>query len=54
MQDGVVHMALSPDGTKLAAVYLSGSLSVWQVPSLRQQNIWSVDQQVFLQWNLLI
>lgn len=54
IQDGVVHMALSPDGTKLAVVYLSGSLSLWQVPSLCQQNVWSVDQQVFLRCNLLI
>lgn len=39
-------MALSPEGTKLAALHLSGTLSLWQVPSLRQENIWSINQQV--------
>lgn len=39
-------MSLSPDSTKLAALHLSGTLSLWQVPSLRQQCMWSIDDQV--------
>ncbi|XP_022807104.1 neuroblastoma-amplified sequence-like isoform X1 [Stylophora pistillata] len=44
-QDGVVYMSLSPDGTKLAALHLSGTLSLWQVPSLRCQRMWTKDEQ---------
>ncbi|KAM7430043.1 hypothetical protein ABFA07_019200 [Porites harrisoni] len=43
--DGVAQMSLSPDGTKLAALHVSGTLSLWHVPSLRQKTMWSVDEQ---------
>ncbi|XP_063771451.1 NBAS subunit of NRZ tethering complex isoform X2 [Pseudophryne corroboree] len=39
-QDGVFKMSLSPDGTLLAVIHLSGKLSVWEVPSLRHQGEW--------------
>jgi len=39
-------MSLSPDGTKLAALHLSGALSLWQVPSLRHKRTWTQDDQV--------
>ena len=44
----MVYMSLSPDGTKLAALHLSGALSLWQVPSLRHKRTWMQDKQVLL------
>ncbi|XP_042359181.1 neuroblastoma-amplified sequence [Plectropomus leopardus] len=44
-KDGVFRMSLSPDGTLLAVIHFSGSLSLWDVPSLRQRATWSQDQQ---------
>lgn len=44
----MVYMSLSPDGTKLAALHLSGALSLWQVPSLRHKRTWMQDEQVLL------
>lgn len=42
-------MSLSPDGTLLAAVHFSGTLSVWAVPSLRPQGEWRQNEQVSFQ-----
>ena len=42
----MVYMSLSPDGTKLGALHLSGALSLWQVPSLRHIRTWMQDEQV--------
>ncbi|KAJ7341060.1 hypothetical protein JRQ81_004751, partial [Phrynocephalus forsythii] len=39
-QDGVFKMSLSPDGTRLAVIHFSGKLTIWGVPSLRQQGEW--------------
>ncbi|XP_024408243.2 NBAS subunit of NRZ tethering complex [Desmodus rotundus] len=44
-QDGIFKMSLSPDGTLLAAIHFSGRLSVWAVPSLRQQGEWRQKEQ---------
>ncbi|XP_072107378.1 NBAS subunit of NRZ tethering complex isoform X1 [Mobula birostris] len=44
-QDGVFKMRLSPDGTLLAAIHLSGQLTLWEIPSLRQQKEWKQEMQ---------
>ena len=41
-------MSLSPDGSLLAAIHFSGKLSIWAVPSLKQQGVWSQEEQVRL------
>ncbi|XP_026374900.3 NBAS subunit of NRZ tethering complex isoform X2 [Ursus arctos] len=44
-QDGIFKMSLSPDGTLLAAIHFSGKLSIWAVPSLKQQGEWNQNEQ---------
>ncbi|XP_006869532.1 PREDICTED: neuroblastoma-amplified sequence-like, partial [Chrysochloris asiatica] len=44
-QDGVFKMSLSPDGTLLAAIHFSGKLSIWAIPSLKQQGEWNQNEQ---------
>ncbi|NXY05652.1 NBAS protein, partial [Pteruthius melanotis] len=44
-QDGVFKMNLSPDGALLAAIHFSGKLTIWSVPSLRQQGEWDQTAQ---------
>uniref|UniRef100_A0A8C0BT65 NBAS subunit of NRZ tethering complex n=1 Tax=Buteo japonicus TaxID=224669 RepID=A0A8C0BT65_9AVES len=44
-QDGVFKMNLSPDGALLAAVHFSGKLTIWSIPSLRQQGEWDQTDQ---------
>uniref|UniRef100_A0A8C9NH09 NBAS subunit of NRZ tethering complex n=1 Tax=Serinus canaria TaxID=9135 RepID=A0A8C9NH09_SERCA len=44
-QDGVFKMNLSPDGTLLAAIHFSGKLTIWSIPSLRQQGEWDQTTQ---------
>ncbi|CAI5769585.1 neuroblastoma-amplified sequence isoform X1 [Podarcis lilfordi] len=44
-QDGVFKMSLSPDGTRLAAIHFSGKLTIWGIPSLRQQGEWEQSDQ---------
>ncbi|XP_074847388.1 NBAS subunit of NRZ tethering complex isoform X2 [Carettochelys insculpta] len=44
-QDGVFKMSLSPDGTLLAAIHFSGKLTIWGIPSLRQQGEWDQRDQ---------
>ncbi|XP_052042051.1 NBAS subunit of NRZ tethering complex isoform X3 [Apodemus sylvaticus] len=44
-QDGIFKMSLSPDGSLLAAIHFSGKLSIWAVPSLKQQGVWSQEEQ---------
>nr|XP_030700432.1 neuroblastoma-amplified sequence isoform X2 [Globicephala melas] len=43
--DGIFKMRLSPDGTLLAAVHFSGKLSIWAIPSLKQQGEWNQSEQ---------
>ncbi|XP_010124939.1 PREDICTED: neuroblastoma-amplified sequence-like, partial [Chlamydotis macqueenii] len=45
-QDGVFKMNLSPDGALLAAIHFSGKLTIWSIPSLRQQGEWDQTDQV--------
>ncbi|XP_036729104.1 neuroblastoma-amplified sequence isoform X1 [Balaenoptera musculus] len=44
-QDGIFKMSLSPDGTLLAAIHFSGRLSIWAIPSLKQQGEWNQNEQ---------
>ncbi|XP_077167102.1 NBAS subunit of NRZ tethering complex isoform X2 [Paroedura picta] len=44
-QDGVFRMSLSPDGTRLAAIHFSGKLTIWAIPSLKQQGEWEQSDQ---------
>ncbi|XP_061478724.1 NBAS subunit of NRZ tethering complex isoform X2 [Rhineura floridana] len=44
-QDGVFKMSLSPDGTRLAAIHFSGKLTIWGIPSLKQQGEWEQTDQ---------
>uniref|UniRef100_A0A8C4LN66 NBAS subunit of NRZ tethering complex n=1 Tax=Equus asinus asinus TaxID=83772 RepID=A0A8C4LN66_EQUAS len=44
-QDGIFKMTLSPDGTLLAAIHFSGKLSIWAIPSLKQQGEWNQSEQ---------
>ncbi|KAJ1077714.1 hypothetical protein K5549_011041 [Capra hircus] len=44
-QDGIFKMSLSPDGTLLAAIHFSGKLSIWAIPSLKQQGEWMQHEQ---------
>uniref|UniRef100_E1BFA8 NBAS subunit of NRZ tethering complex n=1 Tax=Bos taurus TaxID=9913 RepID=E1BFA8_BOVIN len=44
-QDGIFKMSLSPGGTLLAAIHFSGKLSIWAIPSLKQQGEWTQHEQ---------
>ncbi|EAX00903.1 neuroblastoma-amplified protein, isoform CRA_d [Homo sapiens] len=44
-QDGIFKMSLSPDGMLLAAIHFSGKLSIWAIPSLKQQGEWGQNEQ---------
>uniref|UniRef100_A0A8C0UQH5 NBAS subunit of NRZ tethering complex n=1 Tax=Cyanistes caeruleus TaxID=156563 RepID=A0A8C0UQH5_CYACU len=44
-RDGVFKMNLSPDGALLAAIHFSGKLTIWSIPSLRQQGEWDQTAQ---------
>ncbi|XP_014445107.1 neuroblastoma-amplified sequence isoform X2 [Tupaia chinensis] len=44
-QDGIFKMSLSPDGMLLAAIHFSGKLSIWAIPSLKQQGEWNQNEQ---------
>lgn len=39
-------MSLSPDASLLAALHMSGALSIWEVPSLRLRYMWPLEEQV--------
>lgn len=41
----VVKLSLSKDSSCLAAIHLSGAVSVWSIPSLKCQHYWSLDRQ---------
>lgn len=45
-QDGVFRMSLSPDGTVLAVIHFSGSLSLWDIPSFKLRGSWKQEEQV--------
>ncbi|XP_029451786.1 neuroblastoma-amplified sequence [Rhinatrema bivittatum] len=44
-QDGIFKLSLSPDGTLLAAIHFSGKLTIWGLPSLKQQGKWHQNDQ---------
>ncbi|XP_062857972.1 NBAS subunit of NRZ tethering complex [Trichomycterus rosablanca] len=44
-QDGVFRMSLSPDDAMLAVIHFSGTLSVWDIPSLKQRSSWKQEEQ---------
>ncbi|XP_054977538.1 NBAS subunit of NRZ tethering complex [Sorex araneus] len=44
-QDGIFKMSVSPDGNLLAAIHFSGKLSIWAIPSLKQQGEWNQNEQ---------
>ncbi|KAL5481498.1 hypothetical protein EMCRGX_G021669 [Ephydatia muelleri] len=44
----MIQMSLSPSGSLLAAVDLSGQLSMWDVPSLKMRKVWGPQDQC--QW----
>lgn len=44
-QDGVFRMSVSPDGLTLAVIHFSGTLSLWDVPSLKQRSSWVQEEQ---------
>uniref|UniRef100_A0A8C6AAF1 NBAS subunit of NRZ tethering complex n=1 Tax=Marmota marmota marmota TaxID=9994 RepID=A0A8C6AAF1_MARMA len=44
-QDGIFKMSLSPQGSLLAATHFSGKLSIWAIPSLKQQGMWHQNEQ---------
>nr|XP_055042803.1 NBAS subunit of NRZ tethering complex [Misgurnus anguillicaudatus] len=44
-QDGVFRMSLSPDGTVLAVIHFSGSISLWDVPSFKLRGSWKQEEQ---------
>uniref|UniRef100_A0A8C1T3R8 NBAS subunit of NRZ tethering complex n=1 Tax=Cyprinus carpio TaxID=7962 RepID=A0A8C1T3R8_CYPCA len=43
--DGVFRMSLSPDGTVLAVIHFSGSLSLWDIPSFKLRGSWKQEEQ---------
>lgn len=43
--DCIFHMCVSPNGRQLAALHMSGSLSVWELPSLRKKKFWLLSGQ---------
>ena len=43
--NSVVKMSLSPDGSSLAGVHLSGAVSVWALPSLSCRHYWPLQRQ---------
>ena len=45
-KDGVFKMSLSPSGTYLAVVHLSGKFSLWNMPSLKLMKMWDHSEQV--------
>uniref|UniRef100_A0A663MT24 NBAS subunit of NRZ tethering complex n=1 Tax=Athene cunicularia TaxID=194338 RepID=A0A663MT24_ATHCN len=44
-KDGVFKMNISPDGALLAAIHFSGKLTIWSIPSLKQQGEWDQTDQ---------
>lgn len=42
----VCKLEISPDDTKLAAVYVSGKIAVFSLPSLQLLNEWFMSEQV--------
>uniref|UniRef100_A0A3B4BNR5 Neuroblastoma-amplified sequence N-terminal domain-containing protein n=1 Tax=Pygocentrus nattereri TaxID=42514 RepID=A0A3B4BNR5_PYGNA len=44
-QDGVFRMSISPDGSMLAVIHFSGTLSLWDIPSLKQRSSWMQEEQ---------
>jgi len=40
-------MELSPDSQNLAVLYISGSLAIYNFPSLQRKFVWNVEEQVY-------
>ncbi len=47
-QDGIYKMCLSPEGNQLVTVHQSGLVALWDVPSLKSSNMWTLENQVEL------
>nr|XP_039273892.1 neuroblastoma-amplified sequence-like [Styela clava] len=45
--DGIYTMSLSPCCKFLATIQISGSLSIWDIPSLRHKRCWNKEDQPF-------
>ncbi|KAK3865525.1 hypothetical protein Pcinc_028882 [Petrolisthes cinctipes] len=43
--DSIFHLSPSPSGQLLAALHTSGSLSIWELPSLRKRKFWQLVNQ---------
>ncbi|KAK7075433.1 hypothetical protein SK128_009663, partial [Halocaridina rubra] len=43
--DCIFHMLSSPSSRQLAALHMSGSLSIWELPSLRKMKFWPLGIQ---------
>ncbi|KAK4329181.1 hypothetical protein Pmani_000411 [Petrolisthes manimaculis] len=43
--DSIFHLSPSPSGQLLAALHTSGSLSIWELPSLRKRKFWQLMNQ---------
>ncbi len=62
VQSMIFDMSLSPSGALLAAIDVSGNLSLWEVPAFRRKEFWHSKQLVrtvrhhcngiiIMQWN---
>ncbi|XP_071535636.1 NBAS subunit of NRZ tethering complex-like [Panulirus ornatus] len=43
--DSIFQLCVSPTGRQLAALHTSGSLSIWELPSLRKMKFWQLSHQ---------
>ncbi|CAL4164619.1 unnamed protein product [Meganyctiphanes norvegica] len=43
--DCIFRLCISPSGRQMAALHVSGSLSIWDVPSLRKRKFWLLTDQ---------
>ncbi|XP_033634879.1 neuroblastoma-amplified sequence-like [Asterias rubens] len=44
-QDGIYKMCLSPEGNQLVTVHQSGLVALWDVPSLKNSSMWTLEKQ---------
>ncbi|XP_076063779.1 NBAS subunit of NRZ tethering complex-like [Oratosquilla oratoria] len=43
--DAIFCLCVSPSGRQVAALHISGSLSIWELPSLRKKKFWKLQDQ---------
>lgn len=43
--DCIFRLCISPSGQQMAALHVSGSLSIWDIPSLRKRKFWLLPDQ---------